>query len=289
MKTLILRNKFELEKVLNSIKQRKINYIPTMGNLHEGHFELIRSAKKNGNINLVSIYINPLQFNDKKDFDNYPRSINKDLKHLKELKVSMVYLPEKDFNLTNTSIIDLGEIVDKLCGKNRKGHFEGVATIILKFLLIIKPEKIFLGEKDFQQILVIKKVIKDFNLSTNVKTVPIVRGHGGIALSSRNQRIKNINNLEKVYNCLIDIKNKIDEDNFCIKDLEYFKDNLIKSGICRVNYLEILKESDLSELTSIPSKSRIFISCNIQGVNVIDNLRLRKIYLKECGKLKFSS
>tara|TARA_Y100000022_G_scaffold102805_1_gene88726 strand:- start:925 stop:1794 length:870 start_codon:yes stop_codon:yes gene_type:complete len=289
MKTLILRNKFELEKVLNSIKQRKINFIPTMGNLHEGHFELIRSAKKNGNINLVSIYINPLQFNDKKDFDNYPRSINKDLKHLKELKVSMVYLPEKDFNLTNTSIIDLGEVVDKLCGKIRKGHFEGVATIILKFLLIIKPEKIFLGEKDFQQILVIKKVIKDFNFSTNVKTVPIVRGRGGIALSSRNQRIKNINDLEKVYNCLIDIKNKIDEDNFCIKDLEYFKNNLIKSGICRVNYLEILKESDLSELTSIPSKSRIFISCNIQGVNVIDNLGLRKIYLKECGKLKLSS
>ena len=289
MKTLILRNKFELEKVLHSIKQRKINFIPTMGNLHEGHFELIRSAKKNGNINLVSIYINPLQFNDKKDFDNYPRSIKKDLKHLKELKVSMVYLPEKDFNLTNTSIIDLGEIVDKLCGKNRKGHFEGVATIILKFLLIIKPEKIFLGEKDFQQILVIKKVIKDFNLSTNVKTVPIVRGHGGIALSSRNQRIKNINNLEKVYNCLVDIKNKIDEDNFCIKDLKYFKDNLIKSGICRVNYLEILKESDLSELTSIPSKSRIFISCNIQGVNVIDNLGLEKNYLKEYGKLKFSS
>ena len=286
MKTLILRNKFELEKVLNSIKQRKINFIPTMGNLHEGHFELIRSAKKNGNINLVSIYINPLQFNDKKDFDNYPRSINKDLKYLKELKVSMVYLPEKDFNLTNTSMIDLGEIVDKLCGKNRKGHFEGVATIILKFLLIIKPEKIFLGEKDFQQILVIKKVIKDFNFSTNVKTVPIVRGHGGIALSSRNQRIKNINNLEKVYNCLVDIKNKIDEDNFCIKDLEYFKDNLIKSGICRVNYLEILKESDLSELTPIPSKSRIFISCNIQGVNVIDNLGLRKIYSKECGKVK---
>jgi len=289
MKTLILRNKVELLEALNFRKPRKINFIPTMGNLHEGHFELIRRAKKNGNINLVSIYVNPLQFNDKKDFDNYPRSLNKDLKYLKELEVNMVYLPEKGFNLNNTSTIDLGDIVNKLCGKNRKGHFEGVATIILKFLLVIRPEQIFLGEKDFQQILVIKKVIKDFNLSTNVKTVPIVRGHGGIALSSRNQHIKNINNLEKVYNCLIDIKNKIDEDNFYIKDLEYFKDNLIKSGICRVNYLEILKESDLSELTSIPSKVRIFISCNIQGVNVIDNLGLRKIYLKECGKLKFSS
>ena len=287
MKTLILRNKVELNKALNSIKPRKVNFIPTMGNLHKGHFELIRRAKKNGNINLVSIYVNPLQFNDKKDLDDYPRSINSDLKYLKELEVNVVYLPEKDFNLNNTSMIQLGDTVDKLCGKNRKGHFEGVATIILKFLLIIRPEQIFLGEKDFQQILVIKKIIKDFNFKIDVKTVPIIRGPGGVALSSRNKRIKNINNLTKVYNCLINIKNKIDKDNFHIKDLEYFKGNLFKSGTCKVNYLEILRESDLTELTSIPSKCRIFISCNIQGVNVIDNLSLKKVYLKK--KWKFNN
>ena len=197
MKTLILRNKVEVEKALNFNESRKLNFIPTMGNLHNGHFELIRQAKKNKNINLVSIYVNPLQFNDKKDLDNYPRSLDKDLKNLRELGVSMVYLPENDFNLNNSSTIQLGEIVNKLCGKSRKGHFEGVATIILKFLLIIKPEQIYLGEKDFQQILVIKKIIKDFNLDVKVKTIPTIRGPGGIALSSRNQRIKNVNNLKK--------------------------------------------------------------------------------------------
>ena len=201
----------------------------------------------------------------------------------------MVYLPEKAFNLNNTSTIQLGEIVNKLCGKNRKGHFEGVATIILKFLLLIKPEQIYLGEKDFQQILVIKKIIKDFNFDVKVKTIPIIRAPDGIALSSRNQRIKNINNLKKVYDCLCKIKIKIDEDNFYMKDLEYFEDDLIKSGVCKVNYLEILSESDLTELTSVPSKCRIFISCNIQGVNVIDNLSLKKVYLKEGGKLMISS
>ena len=209
MKTLILRNMVELKKALELSESRKINFIPTMGNLHDGHFEIIREAKKNRNINLVSIYVNPLQFNDIKDLDNYPRSLDKDLKNLNELGVSIVYLPEKAFNLNNTSTIKLGEIVNKLCGKNRKGHFEGVATIILKFLLLIKPEQIYLGEKDFQQILVIKKIIKDFNFDVKVKTIPTVRGPGGIALSSRNQHIKNINNLKKVYDCLCKIKKKL--------------------------------------------------------------------------------
>ena len=137
--------------------------------IYDGHFALIRRAKKNRNINFVSIYVNPLQFNDKKDLHNYPRSLDKDLKYLEELGVGMVYLPEKSFNLNNTATIHFEEIVGKLCGKHRKGHFEGVATIILKFLLLIKPEQIYLGEKDFQQILVIKKIIKDFNFDVKVK------------------------------------------------------------------------------------------------------------------------
>ena len=289
MKTLILRNRFEVEKALTLSKPRKINFIPTMGNLHDGHFELIKRAKKNRNINFVSIYVNPLQFNDKKDLDNYPRSLCRDLKYLEELGVGMVYLPEKGFNLNNTSTIQLGEIVNKLCGKNRKGHFEGVATIILKFLLIIKPEQIFLGEKDFQQILVIRKVIKDFNFDVKVKTVPTIRGPGGIALSSRNQHIKNISSLKKVYNCISEIKKKIDQNNFYMKELDYIKDDLIKSGICKVNYLDILSESDLNELTSKACRCRVFISCNIQGVNVIDNLSLKKVCLKKGGKLMISS
>ena len=288
MKTLILRNKVEVEKALNFNESRKLNFIPTMGNLHNGHFELINKAKKNGNINFVSIYVNPLQFNDKKDLANYPRSLDKDLKYLKELGVGMVYLPEKSFNQNNSSTIKLGRVVDKLCGKKRKGHFEGVATIILKFLITIKPEQIFLGEKDFQQILVIKKLIKDFNLNTKVETVPTIRGAGGIALSSRNQQIKDIKTLEKVYECISKIKKKINENNFYIKDLDCFKKNLIKSGVCKVNYLEILKESDLTELTPKASEGRIFISCNIEGINVIDNLKLNKISLKG-GRLITSS
>ena len=156
-------------------------------------------------------------------------------------------------------------------------------------MLLIKPEQIYLGEKDFQQILVIKKIIKDFNFDVKVKTIPTVRGPDGIALSSRNQHIKNINNLKKVYDCLCKIKKKINENKFYMKDLEFFEDDLIKSGICKVNYLEVLSESDLAELTSVPSKCRIFISCNIKGVNVIDNLSLKKNYFKKGGKLIPSS
>ncbi len=284
MKTLILKSKGELKKAL--VSKKKINFIPTMGNLHNGHLELIKRAKKNGNTNLVSIYVNPLQFNDKKDLKNYPRSLNKDLKFLKELEVDLVYLPEKGFSSSDISIIKLGKIKEKLCGKYRKGHFEGVATIILKFLLIIKPDKIFLGEKDFQQVLVIKNLIKDFRLDVNVATVPIVRNLAGVALSSRNQFIHNIKDLLKIYSCLIDIKDSVYKNNFFLKDLEYFKDKLTNSNIEAVNYLEILKESDLSEVSSTPSKCRIFISCNLEGINLIDNVSLNKIYKSKSGELK---
>ena len=163
------------------------------------------------------------------------------------MEVDLVYLPEKGFSSSDISIIKLGKIKEKLCGKYRKGHFEGVATIILKFLLIIKPDKIFLGEKDFQQVLVIKNLIKDFRLDVNVVTVPIVRNLAGVALSSRNQFIHNIKDLLKIYSCLIDIKDSVYKNNFFLKDLEYFKDKLTNSNIETVNYLEILKESDLSE------------------------------------------
>ena len=153
-------------------------------------------------------------------------------------------------------------------------------------MLIIKPDKIFLGEKDFQQVLVIKNLIKDFRLDVNVVTVPIVRNLAGVALSSRNQFIHNIKDLLKIYSCLIDIKDSIYKNNFFLKDLEYFKDKLTNSNIEAVNYLEILKESDLSEVSSTPSKCRIFISCNLEGINLIDNVSLNKIYTTKSGELR---
>ena len=286
----IILNNNSLLKALRPFND--IGFVPTMGSIHEGHLSLIERSNRTCKKTIVSIFVNPKQFNNKKDLKKYPTNIKEDIKILKKTKkVDFLYIPKfKDiYNHNKKSNIKIANKDKILCAKYRKGHFEGVATIILKFLLLIKPEQIYLGEKDFQQILVIKKIIKDFNFDVKVKTIPTIRGPGGIALSSRNQRIKNINNLKKIYDCLCKIKKKIDKDNFYMKDLEYFKDDLIKTGVCKVNYLEILRESDLAELSSVPSKCRIFISCDIQGVNVIDNLSLNKLYFTEGGRLITSS
>lgn len=271
---LIIKNKFELLRKLKSLRSKKINFIPTMGNLHDGHMSLIKKAKKSECLNLVSIYINPLQFNDKYDLKKYPRTIQEDLIKLKKIDVDIVFIPNGIFNTTNSFTVNLGDIAKKLCGVKRKGHFEGVATIILKFLLLIRPDKIFLGEKDFQQILIIKKLIKDFNFDTKVVLVKTHRDKNGVALSSRNQFVKNSELLKEVFKNLKFIRERILSGKFSLLQLDRLKDNLKSSGIDEVNYLELLKESDLTALDSRPSKCRLFISVRIENVNLIDNLKL---------------
>ena len=178
------------------------------------------------------------------------------------------------FNDTNSFTINLGDIAKKLCGVKRKGHFEGVATVILKFLLLIRPNKIFLGEKDFQQILIIKKLIKDFNFDIKVVLVKTQRDKNGVALSSRNQFVKKSELLKEVFKNLKLIKERIHSRKFSLVQLDRIKDNLKSTGIDEVNYLELLKESDLTALDSRPSKCRLFISVRIGNVNLIDNLKL---------------
>ena len=273
---LIIKNKTELLRKLNSFRSKKINFIPTMGNLHDGHISLIKKAKNSEYLSLVSIYVNPLQFNDQYDLQRYPRTIKEDIVKLKKTDVDIVFIPNGIFNDINSFTINLGDISKKLCGVNRSGHFEGVATIILKFLLLIRPDKIFLGEKDFQQILIIKKLIKDFNFDIKVVLVKTQRDKNGVALSSRNKFVKNSQLIREVYRNLQFIKEKILSGNFSLFQLNTIKKKLIGSGIDEVNYLELLKESDLSELDSKPSTCRLFISVRIENVNLIDNLRLTK-------------
>ena len=143
MSLIVIKNKSDLKKRLTSLSFKKVNFIPTMGNLHDGHLSLIKKAKKNGFLNLVSIYINPLQFDDKNDLRNYPRTINQDILKLKNSGVDMVFIPEKKFNNNDSFTLNVDQYSKKLCGLKRIGHFEGVATIILKFLFLIQPDNIF--------------------------------------------------------------------------------------------------------------------------------------------------
>ncbi|MBD23195.1 MAG: pantoate--beta-alanine ligase [Alphaproteobacteria bacterium] len=186
---MIVKKIKQLKKIISSIHNKDVYFIPTMGNLHDGHLSLIKYAQEKKQFLIVSIFVNPLQFDDKKDFKNYPKTIKSDLKILEKFKIDIIFLPDDNFSKGNLSKVTIESITKKLCGTNRPGHFSGVATILLKFLNLIQPDFLVLGKKDFQQILVIKQTIKDFFFKTKIIELPIIRDNDGLALSSRNSLI----------------------------------------------------------------------------------------------------
>ena len=221
----------------------------------------------------MSLLITPLLMKNVKDaLKIYNYYIDNSFSNFEEKKVSL-----SDFTKTYKSI------TKKLCGADRPGHFSGVATIILKFLNLIQPDFLILGQKDYQQIIIIKQIIKDFFFKTKIIQLPTIRNKSGLALSSRNSLIslKKKEIAENIFVTLKLISDEIIKTGLKKIKLELYKGNLLRLGVEKINYLEILNDSDLSEINSKPTFARIFISVSISGVKLIDNIRIPiKIFLR---------
>ena len=181
----IFKDKHTLQKEI--LKTKGISFVPTMGGLHKGHISLINQSKKSKFKTLVSIFVNPKQFN-KSDFRSYPRNTKKDIKQLKKLKINYLYIPTyKDiYGFKTKENVYLDKFSKKLCGRFRKGHFEGVLNVVNRFIEIIKPRYIFLGKKDYQQLYLIKKHIEKRKIKSKIIGCKTIREINGIACSSRN-------------------------------------------------------------------------------------------------------
>ena len=276
MKNLKVFNKiFDIRNFVNDNKKlnKTIAFVPTMGSLHEGHVALIESAKKHADIVIVNIFVNKAQFNDLKDYELYPQNLENDLKILSKTSADAVFAPSNleiydenfSFKIVPTSMVDC------LCAKNRVGHFDGVALIIAKLFNIINPNYAFFGEKDFQQLAIIKKLVKDLNFNIEILSVETVREPSGLALSSRNQRLSADNKIKAsmIYKVLNEIK-------INPKIIEEKKRELLENGFEKIDYLEIRNEDNLKlnmDLIS-PKKRRIFIAVYLEGVRLIDNISL---------------
>lgn len=187
----IVTDPLEMQKILLTLKPASIGFVPTMGALHEGHLELVRLCQEQNQITVVSIFVNPTQFNNAEDFNKYPKTIEQDQELLQKTGVDYLFLPNPEsvypdqFNFSveekrNSSV---------LCGPSRPGHFSGVLTVVLKLLQIVQPQRMYLGEKDYQQLLLIQEMAKAFFIPVEIIGVPTVRDEAGLALSSRNKRL----------------------------------------------------------------------------------------------------
>ena len=264
----IFKSKHKLQNEI--LTEKNISFVPTMGGLHKGHLSLIKKSKTFKGKTIVSIFVNPDQFNKKSDYENYPRNIKKDLRILKSLKTDIVYIPRKKEILSFKPInkVYLDKFSSKLCGSFRKGHFKGVLNIVNRFLETIKPKRLILGVKDFQQLYLIKKHILKRKIHTQIVSCKTIREKNGIACSTRNSNLtkKQLRIASKIFNLLSYEKKK------SFMKLDIIKKNIIKLGVKKIDYLEIYNLKSLKKTNNLNKNSRIFIAYYLDKIRLIDNI-----------------
>ena len=268
----LIRRINDLNKAIKS--KNELGFVPTMGGLHKGHESLIKISKKKCKFTIVSIFINPKQFNNKNDFRKYPRDLNKDIIILKKLKVDFVYLPSvneiyKDHTFSKFKLRKSQQI---LCAKHRKGHFEGVLDIMNRLTKTILPKYIFMGEKDFQQLFLVKKILEK-NYKVKIISCKTIRNVNKVALSTRNFLLKNssIIKAEFIAKKLINLRSRIIKDKKNSQQLlNNTKIDLVKNFDIKIEYLETRNTTNLS-LNIINKNFKIFIAYYIDNVRLIDN------------------
>jgi pantoate--beta-alanine ligase len=271
----ILLNNNDLNEALKNVSN--LGFVPTMGSIHKGHISLINNSKKNCQKTIVSIFINPNQFNKKIDFEKYPRNIKKDLSILKRLKVNFLYLPNINhiYNFKRKKRIKLALRDNILCAKFRKGHFEGVIDVMDRLTKLINPKKIFMGEKDFQQLHLVKRFVEK-KYKTKVISCKTIRDKNKLALSSRNLNLKKKELFkagkltQELFSFKRYINNKKDIKN--MKNVLIFKKYKLKKTFeVKIEYLNLRNKFDLRN-SNKTKNSKLFIAYYINKVRLIDNV-----------------
>jgi pantoate--beta-alanine ligase len=279
---IIFKRSKDLHSYLENLKKSKktVGFVPTMGALHHGHLSLVEACKKQSDITVCSIFVNPVQFNNAEDFEKYPMTIEKDMVLLIQNDCDILFLPdEKEIYpdaASKEKHFELGDLEKILEGKFRPGHFQGVSLIMDKLLDIVSPDLLFIGQKDFQQCLVIKKLIEIKKMNVRVIICPILREENGLAMSSRNTRLSSAEKeiAAELFRHLRSIKEDLSESNFAVLKQKAIA-HLEKSGF-RVEYLELANKNDLS-FTDGKTKNEtliLLIAAYLNNVRLIDNLTI---------------
>ena len=258
---------------------KRISFVPTMGYLHEGHLSLVDIARKDGDICVVSIFVNPIQFGPGEDYERYPRDVRRDERLLEQRGCDVLFYPSasemypEDF-LTRVRVEKLSSI---LCGKSRPGHFEGVTTVVLKLFNIVKPHVAVFGEKDYQQLVIIKRMVRDLNLDVEIVAGEIIREKDGLAMSSRNVYLDPVE--RKQATCLFRsmllaqdmVKAGIRDTKTIVEAVGGF---IKKFDRARIDYVKIVHPDTLEELEEIHDRARILLAVYFGKARLIDNMEI---------------
>ena len=278
----ILRNLSELNEWRAQCSGQTIGFVPTMGALHKGHFSLVRESIKQANLTIVSIYVNPTQFDNPEDLRKYPNTLESDIKELKDLEVNAVYLPTPSDLYPNGPIskaFDFGSLARFMEGIGRDGHFEGMATVVTKFFELIQPNFAYFGEKDFQQLAIITRVVQQENLPTVIVPVKTERDEDGMAMSSRNLRLldaqrKDAGNINKILKKWIFRKGYMSSTPGESSDL--LANEISHYESLTVHYVTFADSKNLEPIASFNTSTptRIFVAVQCGNVRLIDNFPL---------------
>lgn len=260
---------------------KSVGLVPTMGFLHEGHLSLIKRARKENDIVVVSIFVNPTQFGPGEDFETYPKDFGKDSKMCEDEGADIVFVPEvseiynKDFN---TYVEVEGEITKKLCGKSRPGHFKGVTTIVLKLFNIVTPHRAYFGQKDAQQVAVIEQMVRDLNFDIQIIPCPIVREADGLAMSSRNTYLDDRERKAALIlsKSLFEAKDMIEKGEGKSKNIiDHIEKNINNEPLAEIDYVEVVDRSTLEHVGELQGDILIALAVRIGRARLIDNIGVK--------------
>ncbi len=278
----ILRTVVELREYVSSLKisKKTIGFVPTMGFLHDGHSSLIERSKKENDITIVSIYVNPIQFNNPSDYEKYPKNEELDIHLLIKLEVDILFLPITSdiFGSIQDSKIEIKipNLMKNLCAPSRPGHFEGVLHIVCKLFNYTLPNRAYFGLKDYQQYLIIKELVNNLSFPIEIIGMETIREKNGLAMSSRNSRLslKDIEDATLIYRSMSMAKDYVKKKNISINIIkEFIKEILLSSKNIKIDYLEILDPFTLVEKEELTGNILIAIAIFIKEVRLIDNIR----------------
>ena len=268
----------EVREVIGNWKKRgfSVGLVPTMGYLHPGHISLIERARKENDMVVVSIFVNPIQFGPNEDLDTYPRDMTHDREVCEKAGAELIFAPQPSemYPSENFAFVDIKELGDGLCGAKRPGHFRGVCTVVSKFFNIVLPNRAYFGEKDAQQLAIIRRMVKDLNIGTEIVSCPIVREADGLAMSSRNlylspEERKAALSISRSLNAAKELMRKGEKD--AVKIRETIVAGISAEPLARIDYAEIVDSADLSPVQRIEKPVLAAVAVYFGKTRLIDN------------------